>query len=205
MGIASGAKIRDAERSRRAILDAGETLFADHGYQGATMAEIAAAAGVSRGTPGYFFNSKEELYRAVLGRAFDETADVVRAAPFADVSFEAAVADGLGHYMRFLKERPNFVRLVVRECLDGGRFLTGLPQHLGALAAAVAALNSGGALRSTVDPIHFLLSAISACWFPLVARPLTADLGFDPDSNDFIEQRAAQVAEVLLRGAVNTK
>ena len=199
------SKIRDADRSRRAILDAAEALFAERGYQGATIAEIAAEAGVSRGTPAYFFSSKEELYRVVLGRAFNETAELVRAAPFADTSFAQAAADSLGRYLRFLNERPNFVRLVVRECLNGGRFLTGLPEHLGAIAEAMVALKNNGAVRSTVDPRHFLLSAISVCWFPLVARPLTSDLGFDPDSPEYIEQRATQVAEVLLKGALDTR
>jgi len=169
------------------------------------MAKIASGAGVSRGTPAYFFSSKEELYRAVLGRAFEETAELARAVPFGDVSLEQAIADSLGQYLKFLNERPNFVRLVVRDCLDGGRFLTGLPEHLGAIAAAIVALNTSGAVRSTVDPRHLVLSAISVCWFPLVARPLTTDLGFDPDSTEYIDQRAAQVAELLLKGAFDTR
>ena len=97
--IAEHSKIRDADRSRRAILDAAEALFAEHGFKGATMAEIAASAGVSRGTPAYFFNSKEQLYRAVLGRSFEVTAELVRAASFADTSFGQAMADGLGQYL----------------------------------------------------------------------------------------------------------
>ncbi|MDP9362946.1 MAG: TetR/AcrR family transcriptional regulator, partial [Chloroflexota bacterium] len=63
-------RTRDADRSREAILDAAEALFAERGYEGASLQEIGRAAGVSRGTPGYFFGSKERLYQAVLERAF---------------------------------------------------------------------------------------------------------------------------------------
>src|SRR5918911_4763660 len=63
-------KVRDAERSREAILAAAERLFAERGYEATTLQEIGAAAGLSRGTPSYFFGSKEQLYMDVLRRAF---------------------------------------------------------------------------------------------------------------------------------------
>jgi hypothetical protein len=47
-------------------------------------------------------------------------------------------------------------------------------------------------LRSEIDPRHLLLSAISLRWFPMVSRPLTADLGFNPDSRAFTDERTKQ-------------
>lgn len=196
-------KVRDPARSRRAILDAAERLFAERGYEAATIAEIAAAAGLSRGTPAYFFRSKEDLYRAVLGRAFEETAELIRSTDFDAGEFADAATKAIGNYLDFLASRPNFVRLVVRECLDGGRFLQGLPEHLAAIAEAIRAVDDGrGLLRDEVDPRHLLLSGISLCWFPMVARPLTADLGFDPGSRAFADERRNQVIELLLHGAL---
>lgn len=196
-------KARDPARSRRAILDAAEHLFAERGYEAATMAEIAAAAGLSRGTPAYFFRSKEDLYRAVLGRAFEETAELIRSAEFEAVGFEDAMTKAIGRYLDFLATRPNFVRLVVRDCLDGGRFLQRLPEHLAAIGEAISAVDDGRMLlRADVDPRHLLLSGISLCWFPMVARPLTTDLGFEPESRAFADERKKQVIELLLHGAL---
>ena len=59
---------RDAERSRTAILDAAERIFARDGWGAATLAVIGAEAGVSRGTPGYFFGSKAGLRAAMEER-----------------------------------------------------------------------------------------------------------------------------------------
>jgi hypothetical protein len=75
----------------------------------------------------------------MLGRAFAETVELARSTDFV-VGFEKAVSQSVGRYLDFLTARPGFVRLVVRECLDGGRFLQGLPEHLAALAQGMAPL-----------------------------------------------------------------
>jgi TetR/AcrR family transcriptional regulator len=203
-GAPTREKIRDATRSRRAILDAGEQLFARRGYEAATMGDIGAAAGLSRGAPAYFFGTKEDLYRAVLARAFTETAELVQAVDLDADGFEEAATKTIGRYLDFLSARPSFLELVVRECLEGGRFLHGLPEHLAAVAAAMQVVEQGQvSLRAELDPRHLLLSGISLCWFPLIARPLTAGLGFDPQSPVFVEQRKKQVVELLLHGALS--
>ena len=65
--------------TREAVLDAAERLFAERGFEATSLNDVGAAAGVSRGTPGYFFGSKAELYRAVLERCFAEVRAAVRA------------------------------------------------------------------------------------------------------------------------------
>jgi TetR/AcrR family transcriptional regulator len=62
---------RDSGRSREALLAAAERLFAERGFEATSLTDIGAAAGLSRGTPSYFFGSKAGLYRAVLERAFE--------------------------------------------------------------------------------------------------------------------------------------
>ncbi|MHB9146648.1 MAG: TetR family transcriptional regulator [Symbiobacteriia bacterium] len=48
------------------ILDAARQVFAERGYHGSTMRDIAAAAGVATGTLYLYFPSKEALYEALL-------------------------------------------------------------------------------------------------------------------------------------------
>src|SRR5947209_15266305 len=116
--LAARPRIRDAARSRTAILDAAEALFAEHGFEAVSLQEIGDAAGMSRGTPNYFFGSKQELYVAVLERVFAEREEATARA-FAPVrawcdspqagSLRAPLTRAVGSYMSFLLARPAFV------------------------------------------------------------------------------------------------
>jgi AcrR family transcriptional regulator len=60
---------RGADAARRAqIMDQGEAAFLEQGFQGASMAEIAARAGCSKGTLYNYFESKDELFLACVAR-----------------------------------------------------------------------------------------------------------------------------------------
>src|SRR5947208_16822690 len=78
--LAARPRVRDADRSRRAILDAAEALFAGRGFEAVSLQEIGDAAGLSRGTPNYFFGSKEDLYVARLQRIFPDRAEATQRA-----------------------------------------------------------------------------------------------------------------------------
>ena len=60
------AKPSIREGNERAILAAAESVFAERGFGGATMAAIAARAGVPKPNVHYYFPTKETLYRAVI-------------------------------------------------------------------------------------------------------------------------------------------
>ncbi|QFQ97798.1 TetR/AcrR family transcriptional regulator [Streptomyces phaeolivaceus] len=55
-----------AVRTRRAVLEAAATVFADYGYTAATVADILKTAGVTKGALYFHFDSKEALARGVL-------------------------------------------------------------------------------------------------------------------------------------------
>lgn len=57
-----------SERTRLAIMDAAEPLFAPHGFAGVSMRQIAAAAGVDLSLVAYHFESKDALYNAIVDR-----------------------------------------------------------------------------------------------------------------------------------------
>jgi AcrR family transcriptional regulator len=54
--------------TRAAILDAAETLFAERGYFGASLREIAGLAKVNSGLMSYYFGTKVELFSQVIDR-----------------------------------------------------------------------------------------------------------------------------------------
>jgi AcrR family transcriptional regulator len=199
-------KVRNADRSRAAILDAAERLFAELGYDATSLTQVGAAAGVSRGTPGYFFRSKAELYQAVLDRSFAEVSDAVRAgrarALASNESPNTILAGAVSDYFDFLAARPNFVRLIEREALNGGRIPDGV-SHISAGQEALAAISAELGLddAESGEAAQLLLSIISLCWFPMIhARTVAPAVGVRLESSEQLEQRKRHVVGLVLHG-----
>jgi TetR/AcrR family transcriptional regulator len=202
-------KERNADRSRESILDAAELLFADHGFESTSLNEVGLKAGVSRGTPGYFFGSKAELYRAVIERCFGEVREAVRAgrerALASGESSEVILAGVVSDYFEFLLARPNFVRLMEREALMSRTPLEGMPRT-NVAGEAVAAISEELGLDPAQgsEAAHLVLSIIGLCWFPAVhASTVVPALGLDPGDPAFREQRRKHVISLVLNGVGN--
>lgn len=200
-------RTRDAERSRTQILDAAERLFAAHGYQGTSLQDVGNAAGVSRGTPSYFFGSKEGLYRAVLQRKFAGVAQLLR-----DIRLDAAargqkpeevIAREIEGYIDFLVSHPTFVRLVQWEALDGAGRLAEMEGYLAAPLQALEVIReeTDRDCFRPVDPLQLMLSIAAMCWFPLSQKgTLMRALGENPFDPEFVERRKRHVVELVLDG-----
>jgi AcrR family transcriptional regulator len=67
------------ERTAERLLDVAEQLFAENGFEGATLRDVATAAGIRE--PGIYnhFASKDALYYAVLARGLQPMADAIDA------------------------------------------------------------------------------------------------------------------------------
>ena len=166
---------RDAERTRTALLDAAERVFGEHGYDGASIAAIAAAAGFSRGTPGYFFGSKDELYRAVLergyGRARAALAPVHERADALGWDRDAQARVVAAH-VDFVAREPHFAQFVEWETRKEGAPPT-----------------------RDDDRLETLLRVVALSWSSV--RDVEAVLGSDAQVVD-LEARKRHVADVVL-------
>ncbi|MEU4232055.1 MULTISPECIES: TetR family transcriptional regulator [unclassified Nonomuraea] len=106
-----------AER-REQILDAATRAFAGSGYTATGLDDVAAEAGVSRVILYRHFESKTDLYRAVLDRACAHLAQRVGDAGFTDQTIPAlmraaeADPDGFRLLFRYAAREPEFRDLV---------------------------------------------------------------------------------------------
>ncbi len=62
----------EAQETRTAILDAAEIVFQEHGVSRTSLAEIATAAGVTRGAVYWHFKNKADLFDAMIQRVFGQ-------------------------------------------------------------------------------------------------------------------------------------
>jgi AcrR family transcriptional regulator len=183
-------------------VDAAERLFAELGFEAVSLERIGRAAGLSRGAPGYFFGTKEALYRAVLQRMFESTEVLVadtrqQLAAEPDTDIQRALEIVVGNLLEFLYERPTFLVLVEREALRRTGVMEGTRGHLNLLRTALGAIADEVEQRSSaVELRQLLLSLLGLCWFPLAHPPLVRDLGGELDRS-FVEDRKRHVVALL--------
>lgn len=200
-------KERNGTRTREAILAAAERLFAERGYDATSLTDVGAAAGVSRGTPGYFFGSKEQLYRDVLERCLERVRSAVRSGRERALASreppEVVLAGAVGEYFDFIMDNPDFVRLLEREALDGGKQLATLPPHLEAAQEALGAIVTELAMdpADESEARQLLVSMLALSWFHLVHGPTVLKaLGIDAADPAFREARRRHVVDLVVRG-----
>ena len=204
-----GTRRRDPAASRRAILDAAEALFAQHGFDGASLGEIGRRAGVSAALPAYFFGGKDGLYEAVIERLLAERER--RLEPLAAAAADQLERSGelrpalerlIDGYIDFLCERTALVRLMAREALDGARRLGPGPRHSVAVQAGLARFVRSLPPRPgpSVDPEQLLITTVALCFFPIEHNDtMLAAMGLDAASARFAAARKRHVVDVLER------
>lgn len=210
MGPQKPDKLRDAGRSKDAILRAAGDLFAAQGFNGVSLNEIAAAAGLSRGTPSYFFGSKADLYSAVLQRAFEERETATRRACEPLVSWassgdgssiRSALTDAVNGYLDFLLRHPAFLRLVLQEELAGASRLQSVPRESKAIEEAFDLVRSAGGARGLgpFDVQEAVLVFVSLTFFPAANRAtFMASMGKDLDDVSTRRQHVELVVRQLV-------
>jgi AcrR family transcriptional regulator len=185
-----------AERSRRAILDAAAPIFADRGYEAASLNEIILASGLTKGGFYFHFPSKRALALAVLQDGGER--------------WERSLRQELGDTPRAIDRLVAAPRMIVRLSREGqgpaalrrlADDLTRDPElrdeacgsirkWIGAAASDIAAAQAEGSIRADVDPEALAEILISAF---VGAQTLTEQFG-----DDDLERRIeAQIAFVL--------
>jgi TetR/AcrR family transcriptional regulator len=194
-------RTRDAERSREKILDAAEKLFAERGYEATSLQLVGTAAGVSRATPGYFFGSKEGLYRAVFNRAFTRVDAIIHEAyaEAGDVGPREAIATIVSAYLSIPHQ---FVRLADREALSGGKTIQDIEPRLSQLRSSLDRLDAlTGKQLKEVPATLLLICIVALAWYPVSHAPtMLPALNLDIDDPAFRAEYTTFVTDLLLHG-----
>jgi len=97
--------------TRQRLLDAAASVFAELGYDAATLEEVAASAGFSKGAVYSNFASKQELFLALMRERVDQRLSAVAINP---AETPTGFAEGAGHALvTLLREQPEWHRLFI--------------------------------------------------------------------------------------------
>ena len=130
MAPRAAAARTEAPSTRDLILDAAERCFAERGFAGVSMREMAAEAGLKNQASLYHhFRDKRALYEAVLGRRITPIIALVAESGKSWPAGEAGRLDAqvvpavLDRIFTYLEEHPHLPRLIERAGLDDSRYL----------------------------------------------------------------------------------
>ena len=111
---ARAAPAQRANNRRRALLDAAARLFAEQGFAGSSVRDIAAATGILPGSVYYHFRSKEELLVAVHEEGIRRITEGVEAAlAEADAPWERLERAAAAH-LRAILDESDYAAVVIR-------------------------------------------------------------------------------------------
>jgi len=142
-----------AQARREVIEAAASELFAERGYQGASIDEIARHSGVSAPVLYDHFESKEDLYKRLLERHLRELLDLWRAELAGDEPVDKRIVRALDAWFRYIDEHPAWL-LVFRDAPPELReFHADLrAQSLGSLIPMMAREQASGDPAASIDP-----------------------------------------------------
>lgn len=178
---------RDPEGMRRRILDAALAEFTQHGFGGARIDRIAAAAGANKRMLYYHVGNKETLYLAVLEETYARIRTAERALNLESLAPDAAIARLVEFTWSYFLENPEFLTMLNQENLYQARHLKQSPKvrplhspFVGMIGEVLDRGVAAGAFRTGIDPVQLYISIAGLAYF-YVSNRWTLSVIFDRD------------------------
>jgi TetR/AcrR family transcriptional regulator len=198
--------VRDAERTKRALIDAAEIEFAAKGLAGARVDVIAEEAAANKRMLYYYFGSKDDLYVAVLERAYGAMREREKELKLTDLEPLEAIRKLVEFKFDYYVENPRIISLLAAENMNGGKYLKRSRRlramHLTLVDMLCEILTTGesqGAIKPGIDPfqLYVSMSALSYFYFSNSAT-LSTGFGRDLTSDSERKTRREHAVEVTI-------
>jgi TetR/AcrR family transcriptional regulator len=164
------------QATRRRILDAASSAFAEDGFGGARVDQIARRAGINKALLYYHVGNKQALYTAVLMRNFDRVEAALADAMSPGGSARDRLTAVIATVTRTLQKYPDHPRIVLRELASAGGHLE--PEVLDRMLRVVDIVRGlladgvrSGEFRAT-EPVMTHLTMIGASLILNAVAPL---------------------------------
>ena len=164
--------VRDADATRRRILDAATEEFSRHGFAGARVERISRGAQSYDRMLYYHFGNKAALFGLVLDEAYARLWEAESALDLAHTEPEAGMRELVAFTWRYFVEHPEFIRLLNSENLQQGRNLRksfAIGRRSSPFIATLTDLldrgASAGTFRRGADPVKLYITIAALGYF----------------------------------------
>jgi TetR/AcrR family transcriptional regulator, fatty acid metabolism regulator protein len=200
--VAAANAVAEPEK-RRAILHAAVRVFADKGYHGCRIADVARAANVAYGLVYHYFRNKEELLESVFAEQWTILINAIQAIDEGPGTAAEKIAAMFGFVFDVYKTAPAAVRVLILEvtrtpnALRAGSTRETFERAVHLVADVVRQGQARGELRPEVDPVlasSGLLGALELAVSGMVVGLVPAG------SEEQIDAARRQLVDLMLGG-----
>ncbi len=200
------AATRDSEATKCQILDAAMIEFAVGGLAAARTESIAAKTGVTKAMIYYYFNSKEELYRAVMQRCFNEDLQLVKQLNLDQLTPPQALVTVISNMYQKMCKRPQMASILALESIqNSGKYY---PQQTAEILfdQLIGLLERGidsGDFRP-LESRHTAINIVGSCAFYFIARENLQHMwpGQDLLCPEMIDRQSKEATKMILAGVL---
>ncbi len=197
---------RNPVRTKAAILAAATSIFAEKGFGGARVDDIAARACINKRMLYHYFGDKQALYKAVLESAYAGIRSAEAELRLADRNPEEAMRQLTAFTWNYFLAHPEFLSLLNTENLMQGKYVRAskriIALHSPMIALLRDTLRQGvkeGRFRPGIDPVELYISIAALCFFYLSNRwTLSAIFRRDLAKPARLSRRGRHIVEVIM-------
>lgn len=200
-----GTTRRNPAETRERIFAAATRIFAQRGFDGARVDQIAAAAHVNKQLLYHYFGNKDALFTAVLERAYHGIRTEEAALKLDHLPADKAILQLVDFTWNYYLRNPEFIRLLNSENQMEARHLKTSPRtheinasHLAVIKKLLRRGQREGTVRSDLDPMQVNVSIAALGFFYLINRH-TLSMVFERDlgSPGMLRKRLAVMREIV--------
>ena len=198
-----GGRTEEEPEKRRAILHAAVRVFAEKGYQGCRIADVARAAHVAYGLVYHYFRNKDELLESVFAEQWAILINAIRAVDEGPGTAADKVAGIYAFVFDVYKTAPAAVRVLILEvtrtthALRAGSTRETFQQAVQLVADIVREGQGRGELKRDLDPVVAATGILGA--LELAVSGMVVGL-VPAEAEEQIDRVKRQVTDLVLGG-----
>lgn len=195
-----------AERTRAAILQAAEDLFAERGFASTRLEDVAERVGIRRASIVYYFRNKRDLYETVLSSVFGGLLEALEEALSGPEPLRERAEAAVSAWVDYVGRRPSLARIVLREAANAGRdralpLLRHTQPFFDLIRAQV--FHRAEPRRAKAEPfdtVQIASTIVGATVFLVAAMPaLVPELEIDPVRPEHLETHRQELLRIVRR------